>query len=41
MIEKSKTDKNIASLGAFAQHALDSNKSEIGSYMYNGVKYIA
>ena len=41
MIEKSKTDKNIASLGMFAQHALDSNKSEIGSYMYNGVKYIA
>ena len=41
MIEKSKTDKSLESLGLFAQHALDSAKSEVGNYMYNGVKNIA
>ena len=41
MIEKSKTDKSIESLGLFAQHALNSAESEVGNYMYNGVKNIA
>ncbi|MGP1432126.1 MAG: methyl-accepting chemotaxis protein [Treponema sp.] len=41
MIEKSKTDKSLVSLGLFAQHAIDSDESEVGTYMYNGTRNIA
>ena len=41
MIEKSKTDESLVSLGLFAQRAIDSDKSEVGTYIYNGVKNIA
>ena len=41
MIEKSKTDKNLVSSGLFAQHAIVSDESEVGTYIYNGIKNIA
>ena len=41
MIEKSKTDESLVSLGLFAQRAIDSDKSEVGTYMYNDVWSIA
>ena len=41
MIEKAKTDNSLASLSSFAQYAIDSDKIEIGTYMYNNVKNIA
>ena len=41
MIEKSKTDTSLVSLGLFAQHAIDTDKSEVGTYLYNGIKNIA
>ena len=41
MVEKSKTDESLVSLGLFAQRAIDSDKSEVGTYIYNGVKNIA
>ncbi|MGP1576531.1 MAG: methyl-accepting chemotaxis protein [Treponema sp.] len=41
MIEKSKMDKGFMSLGLFIQHALNSNKSEVGYYEYGGKKFIA
>ena len=41
MIEKSKTDESLVSLALFAQHAIDSNESEVGTYIYKGVRNIA
>ena len=41
MIEKAKTDKTLASLAAFTQHALHTDEREVGYYTYNGKSYIA
>jgi len=40
-IELSKKDPSLASLAAFTQHALDSDKSEVGYYEYKGITSIA
>ena len=40
-IIKDNSDKNLASLSAFLQHALDTDASEIGYYDYDGVSNIA
>ena len=36
-----KKDSSLTSLAAFTQHALDTQKSEVGYYVYNGVNNIA
>ena len=41
MYEKSKTDKTLASLGAFVHHVLETDESEVGYYTYNGIENIA
>ncbi len=40
-IIKDNSDKNLASLSAFLQHALDTDDSEVGYYDYDGVSNIA
>ena len=40
-IIKDSSDKNFASLAAFLQHALDTDKSEIGYYDYDDISNIA
>ena len=40
-IIKDNSDKNLASLAAFLQHALDTDKSEIGYYDYDDISNIA
>jgi len=40
-IEMAKKDSSLDSLAAFTQHALDSAKSEVDYYHYNGITYIA
>ena len=40
-IEEGKRDAKYASLGKFLQNALQSNKSEVGYYEYNGKSFIA
>ena len=41
MIEEGKSDKRLASLAAFLQHALDTDDSEVGYYDYDGISNIA
>ena len=41
MYEESKTDKTLASLGAFIHRALEEDKSEVGYYTYKGIENIA
>ena len=41
MIEEGKNNKNLASLAAFLQHALDTDKSEVGYYDYDDISNIA
>ena len=41
LYEKSKMDKALASLGGFINHAIESDKTDIGHYIYNGVENIA
>ena len=41
MIEKGKKEKSLASLSKFLEHALATDKSEIGYYTYNGESFIA
>lgn len=40
-IIKDNSDKNLASLAAFLQHALDTNESEVGYYDYDDISNIA
>ena len=40
-IIKDNSDKNLASLAAFLQHALDTDKSEVGYYDYDDISNIA
>ena len=40
-IEMAKKDSSLTSLAAFTQHALDTQKSEVGYYVYNGITNIA
>ncbi len=41
IIEKAKTDKELASCAAFLEHVWDTDESEVGYYTYQGVSYIA
>jgi len=41
MIDEGKKDTSLASLGNFLQHAIDSNKSDIGTYTYKGKTFIS
>ena len=41
MIEEGKNNKNLASLAAFLQHALDTDASEVGYYDYDDISNIA
>ena len=40
-IEMARTDSSLTSLAAFTRHALDTQKSEVGYYEYNGITNIA
>ena len=40
-IEMARTDSSLTSLAAFTRHALDTQKSEVGRYEYNGITNIA
>ena len=40
-IEMARTDSSLTSLATFTRHALDTQKSEVGYYEYNGVTNIA
>ena len=41
IIEKAKTDKELASCAAFLEHVWDTDESDVGYYTYRGVSYIA
>ena len=41
IIEKAKTDKELASCAAFLEHVWDTDESDVGYYAYQGVSYIA
>ncbi|UTY32201.1 methyl-accepting chemotaxis protein [Treponema putidum] len=41
IIEKAKTDKELASCAAFLEYVWDTDESDVGYYTYQGVSYIA
>ena len=41
IIEQAKTNAALSSTAAFLKHILDTDKSEVGFYTYQGVRYIA